>query len=207
MTTTTEGAPTISVQDAAPARPRWQVILIRPETMTFILLVLAFVVSSHLSPYFLDINYILQSFTNSAEFALVALVMTMIIISGEIDLSPASTMALSACLFAYTYQAGLPLSLAVGVSLVSGIALGLFNGLLVITLQLPSIIVTIGTLTLYRGLAQVMAGDESIRLPDYFVGLRSSWGLFLAPASGAGRSTRSAPTKWRPVMPASARRA
>jgi len=173
MTTTTENAPIASVQDAAAARPRWQVILIRPETMTFVLLVLAFIISSRLSPYFLDANYILQSFTNSAEFALVALVLTMVIIAGEIDLSPASTMALSACLFAYTYQAGLPLPLAILVSIVSGIAMGLFNGLLVITLQLPSIIVTIGTLTLYRGLAQVIAGDESIRMPEWFVGINN----------------------------------
>jgi rhamnose transport system permease protein len=135
--------------------------------------VLSFIVSSHLSPYFLDINYILSSFTLSAEFALVALVMTMVIISGEIDLSPAATMALSSCLFAYTYQAGVPLPVAVLVSMVSGLAMGAFNGLLVIRLQLPSIIVTIGTLTLYRGLAQVIAGDKSIRLPEWFVGINN----------------------------------
>ena len=172
-TTTANAAPAVSLLDAAPPRPRWQVILIRPETMTFILLVLAFIVSSRLSPYFLDANYILQSFTLSAEFSLVALVLTMVIISGEIDLSPASTMALTACLFAYTFQAGLPLPLAVGVSVVSGLLLGAFNGLLVIGLQLPSIIVTIGTLTLYRGLAQVLAGDESIRLPEWFTGIHT----------------------------------
>jgi rhamnose transport system permease protein len=97
----------------------------------------------------------------------------MVIISGEIDLSPAAVMALSACLFAYAYQAGVPLPLAVLVSIVSGVAMGFVNGLLVITLQLPSIIVTIGTLTLYRGIAQVIAGDKSIRLPEYFVGINN----------------------------------
>jgi rhamnose transport system permease protein len=163
----------VTALDAATPRPRWQVLLIRPETMTFILLILAFVVSSLISPYFLDINYILSSFTLYAEFSIVALVLTMVIIAGEIDLSPAANMALSACLFAWTYQAGLPLPLAVLVGLAAGVLMGAFNAVLVIGLQLPSIIVTIGTLTLYRGLAQIIAGDQSIRLPAYFNGINN----------------------------------
>jgi rhamnose transport system permease protein len=163
----------VSALDAAAPRPRWEVVLIRPESMTFVLLVVAFIVSSLLSPYFLDINYILSSFTLYAEFSLVALVLTMVIIAGEIDLSPASNMALSACLFAWTYRAGLPLPLAMLVGVGSGVLMGVLNGLLVIGMQLPSIIVTIGTLTLYRGLAQIIAGDQSIRLPEYFIGINN----------------------------------
>jgi rhamnose transport system permease protein len=181
MTDQTSATPVVTALDAATPRPRWQVILIRPETMTLILLVLAFVVSSLLSPYFLDINYILQSFTLTAEFSIVALVMTMIIIAGEIDLSPAANMALSACLFAWTFQAtgSMPLALVVGIG--AGVLMGVFNGLLVIGLQLPSIIVTIGTLTLYRGIAQIIAGDESIRLPEYFIGF-NTWLIAGIPA-------------------------
>jgi rhamnose transport system permease protein len=163
----------VSPLDSAAARPRWQVILIRPETMTFVLLAAAIIVSSKLSPYFLDINYILSSFTLYAEFSLVALVLTIVIIAGEIDLSPASNMALSACLFAWTYRAGLPIPLAILVGIGSGMLMGVVNGLLVIGLELPSIIVTIGTLTLYRGLAQIIAGDQSIRLPQYFIGVNT----------------------------------
>ena len=163
--------PVPAVVDAALPRPRWQVLLIRPETMTFVLLVLGFIVASQLSPYFLDASYILDSFNLSAELALLALVLTMIIIVGEIDLSPASTMALSACLFAYALQFGLPLWLAVIICVGSGLVMGAINGLLIIGLQLPSIIVTIGTLTLYRGVAQVIAGDKSIRLPDWYIGI------------------------------------
>jgi rhamnose transport system permease protein len=161
-------------REAAPARPRWQVVLVRPETMTFVLLVLALVGASALSPYFLDIAYILDSFTLSAEFAMVALVLTMIIIAGEIDLSPASNMALSACLFAYAQQAGVPMPAAIGIGLAAGLAMGLLNAVMVIGLQLPSIIVTIGTLTFYRGLAQVIAGDKSIRVPDWFIGINKA---------------------------------
>ena len=161
----------VALRDAAPARPAWQVALIRPETMTFLLLIAALFVGSRLSEYFLDIPYILKSFTLSAEFAIVALVLTMVIIAGEIDLSAASNMALSACLFAYAQQAGIPMPVAIGIGLAAGVIMGVINGVMIIGLQLPSIIVTIGTLTLYRGLAQVIAGDKSIRVPDWFIGI------------------------------------
>jgi len=156
-----------------PVRSGWQTALIRPETMTFVLLIIGVIGASMLSPFFLDINYILRSFTLSAEIAIVALVLTMVIIAGEIDLSAASNMALSACLFAFAQQAGLPMPLAIGVGLLAGLAMGGFNALMVVGLQLPSIIVTIGTLIAYRGLAQVIAGDKSIRVPDWFIGINN----------------------------------
>ena len=172
MTTSDDISPaTVTALDAATPRPRWQVILVRPETMTFVLLILGFTGASLLSPYFLDVGYILQSFTLSAEFALIALVLTMVIIAGEIDLSPASNMALSACLFGYAQQAGVPMPIAACIGIASGTLMGAFNALLVIGLQLPSIIVTIGTLTLYRGIAQVIAGDASIRFPEWYIGI------------------------------------
>jgi len=170
MSATNTLAP-ISTREAAPPRPRWQTIVIRPETMTLVLLIVALFVASLLSPYFLDVGYILRSFALSAEFAMVALVLTMIIIAGEIDLSPAANMALSACLFAFAQQAGVPIPLAVLIGLGAGLVMGVINAVMVIGLQIPSIIVTIGTLTLYRGIAQVIAGDKSIRVPEYFIGI------------------------------------
>lgn len=160
-----------TTREAAPPRPAWQVLLVRPETMTLLLLVLAVVVASQLSEYFLDINYILRSFTLYAEISIVALVLTMIIIAGEIDLSAASNMALSACIFAYVQDAGVAVPLAVVIAILAGLLMGLLNGVLVLGLQLPSIIVTIGTLIFYRGLAQVIAGDKSIRVPEWFTGI------------------------------------
>ncbi|MDP1730972.1 MAG: ABC transporter permease [Devosia sp.] len=168
----TEATTTSTVRDAAAARPRWQVLLIRPETMTLALLIGAIIVASNLSPFFSDLGFILESSTYYIEYALVALVLTLVIISGEIDLSPAAMMALSACVFAWCYQAGVPIELSMAASLVAGILMGLVNGILVIRFQLPSIIVTIGTLTLYRGLAQVLAGDRSIgKFPKWFNGI------------------------------------
>lgn len=169
---TLETPTTVTPQDAAPPRPRWQVLLVRPETMTFVLLILAVFAGSLLSPFFLDLRYILDSFTYSyGEFAIVALVLTMVIIAGEIDLSPAANMALSACIFAWLQANGAPMPVAILGGLATGLVCGAINGIMVIGLQLPSIIVTIGTLTLYRGLAQIIAGDASIRVPEWFIGI------------------------------------
>ena len=154
-------------------RPRWHVLLVRPESMTFLLLVFGLIGASMLSPFFLDVNYILRSFTLTAEMSIVALVLTMVVISGEIDLSPAANMALSACLFAWANDAGLALPLAVMLGLLAGLLMGAINAFMSIRLQLPSIIVTIGTLIFYRGVAQIIAGDSSIRLPDGFVGINN----------------------------------
>ncbi len=162
-----------AIRELAPARPTWHVVLVRPETMTFLLLIFGLVGASFLSPFFLDASYILRSFTLTAEMSIVALVLTMVVISGEIDLSPAANMALSACIFAWAQEAGTPLPLAVIVGLLAGLAMGALNAFMSIRMQLPSIIVTIGTLIFYRGLAQVIAGDRSIRVPDSFIGINT----------------------------------
>jgi rhamnose transport system permease protein len=158
-------------REVATARPTWHVVLVRPETMTFVLLIAGLVGASILSPFFLDASYILRSFTLTAEMSIVALVLTMVIISGEIDLSPAANMALSACIFAWVQDAGFGIPLAILVGLLAGLAMGALNAFMSIRLQLPSIIVTIGTLIFFRGIAQVIAGDRSIRVPDSFVGI------------------------------------
>lgn len=164
-------SPAANALDAAPARPLWQVILIRPVMMTVILLILEPIVASVFWPQSLDLGYILSTFTLTAPLALMALVLTLVIIAGEIDLSPASSMALTACVFAAVLQAGVPFPLAVLICIGLGFVLGLFNAFLVVFLRLPSLIATIGTLTFYRGLAQVLAGDSSIKFPDWYMGL------------------------------------
>lgn len=162
-----------TTRELAPARPTWHLILVRPETMTFLLLIVGLVGASILSPFFLDASYILRSFTLTAEMSIVALVLTMVVISGEIDLSPASNMALSACIFAWAQDAGVPLPLAVVAGLLAGLAMGAINAFMSIRMQLPSIIVTIGTLIFFRGIAQVIAGDRSIRVPESFIGINT----------------------------------
>jgi rhamnose transport system permease protein len=96
------------------------------------------------------------------EKAIMALPMTLIIISGEIDLSVASTLGLASVVLGATWNAGVPLWLGMIIVLVIGAAAGALNGLLVTRLGLPSLVVTLGTLALYRGLAYVVLGDQAV---------------------------------------------
>jgi rhamnose transport system permease protein len=91
-----------------------------------------------------------------------ALALTLVIVAAEIDLSVASVLALSSALMAELWNAGLPLELIMPICLVAGAVCGAFNGFLVTRLGLPSLAVTIGTLALFRGLAFVVIGDESV---------------------------------------------
>lgn len=143
-----------------------------PELVTVFVLVVAFVVSANLSPYFLDLVYLFESTSLYIELGILALAMTLVIVSGNIDLSVASGLALVGAVAALLHvELGVPMILVVPLSLLTGCVLGLFNGLLVTRLGLPSLTVTLGTLALYRGIAQILMGDHSIAgFPDWFLG-------------------------------------
>jgi rhamnose transport system permease protein len=98
--------------------------------------------------------------------------MTLVIINGDIDLSVGSMVALCAAALATMYEAGVPLSLAALAAFMLGPLLGFFNGFVVTRFGLPSLVVTLGTLALFRGAAQVIMGDRSVSgYPDGFVGI------------------------------------
>ena len=99
---------------------------------------------------------------NFSEKALIALAMALLVIGGEIDLSIAATMALASMAMGFAMQAGAGVGTMVLAALVTGAACGALNGWLVTRWKLPAIVVTIGTLSLYRGLAQVVLGDQAI---------------------------------------------
>jgi rhamnose transport system permease protein len=132
------------------------------ETLLVLLLLVSIVIGSILSPYFLTgFNfYVITS--NIMEIAVMALPMTLIIIAGEIDLSVASVLGLSSVLLGALWAGGRPFWLAIVVVLLLGLVAGWFNGWLVTRLGLPSLVVTIGTLALYRGLAYVVLGDQAV---------------------------------------------
>ena len=100
--------------------------------------------------------------TNIMEKALMALPMTLIIISGEIDLSVASTLGLASAVMGKSWAAGWPLWACIVIAILVGAACGLLNGVLVTRLGLPSLVVTLGTLALYRGLAYVVLGSQAV---------------------------------------------
>ena len=91
-----------------------------------------------------------------------ALPMTLIIISGEIDLSVASTLGMSSALLGFLWARHWPMLVIFAVLVLLGLAAGLLNGLLVTRLGLPSLAVTIGTLALYRGIALIILGSNTI---------------------------------------------
>ncbi|WP_458114141.1 ABC transporter permease [Arthrobacter sp. R1-13] len=93
---------------------------------------------------------------------LLALPMTLIILTGEIDLSVASIAGFISCVFGALWSGGLPLETIIPLCLVLGAISGAVNGFLVSVLGLPSLAVTIGTLALYRGLAFVVLGDQAV---------------------------------------------
>ena len=93
---------------------------------------------------------------------LIALPLTLVIITGEIDLSVASTVGLTSAVMGQLWFSGLPLELIIPLCLLLGAVLGAVNGFLVTRLGLPSLAVTIGTLALYRGLAFVVLGDRAV---------------------------------------------
>ena len=88
--------------------------------------------------------------------ALVALPMTLVIVTGEIDLSVASTLGLSSAVMGSLWNSNQPIETIIPLCLLLGAVLGAVNGFFVTVLGLPSLAVTIGTLALYRGLAFVV---------------------------------------------------
>ncbi|ONH60953.1 ATPase [Frankia sp. CcI49] len=93
---------------------------------------------------------------------LIALPMTFVIATGEIDLSVASVLGLSSAVMGYLWNQGLTIETIIPLCVLLGAALGAVNGLFVTALGLPSLAVTIGTLALYRGLAFVVLGDTAV---------------------------------------------
>lgn len=148
-------------------------LLITWEALLVVVLLIGLVIGSVLSPYFLtgfNLEYALPS--SIMEIAIMALPMTLIIIVGEIDLSVASVLGLASVVLGLLWESGHPMWLAIGVALLVGLVAGGFNGLLVTRLGLPSLVVTIGTLALFRGLAYVVLGDQAVSdFPTTFTNL------------------------------------
>jgi rhamnose transport system permease protein len=134
---------------------RWEVLL------AAILLALVWL-GARLSPVFLTA----QNFSNltvaEMEIAIVAVPMTLIIVAGEIDLSVESMVGLSSTVLGFLWAAGLPLSVGILAVLIIGLLGGLVNGVLVMRARLPSLVVTLGTLALFRGLASVVLGPRAV---------------------------------------------
>src|SRR5918998_281099 len=127
------------------------------------------IVMSLLDPLFLTVGNLLNTSRFFVEVGLMALGMTLIIITGGIDLSVGSNLALVSVAVGFSYAAGLPLPLAIVFGLVVGLAAGLFNGLFITLLDLHPLVVTLGTFALFQGLAYGLTKAEAISdFPGWF---------------------------------------
>jgi len=118
-------------------------------------------------PGFLSSFNISQAAAGVSEKALMVLPMVLLIVAREIDLSVASILALTSVVLGALMEVGLPLLVAIPLVLASGAVLGAFNGAMVTLLGLPSLVVTLGTLAMYRGIGYIILGSRSInRLPN-----------------------------------------
>lgn len=153
-------SPRYEVLDKEPFR--WSDFFLRWEFILAMLLIGVMVMGTVISPYFLDIWTLSDATFNFSEKAIVALPMALLIMTREIDLSVAAIIALASLAMGLCAGFGFgPWTLA-GIGLVVGLFCGIFNGVLVTVIGLPSIVVTIGTMSLFRGLAQVVLGDQAV---------------------------------------------
>jgi rhamnose transport system permease protein len=147
---------------AVPVRKSWDTAII---VLLFVVLVLASVTTDNFLTS-LNISYI---FSNTSEIMIIAFAMLFMIILGEIDLSVASMLALSSCMLGWSYAQGAPIWLAMIVCLAVGSLCGFINGFLVTKLGLGSLAVTIGTLALYRGVANGIIGENTVsEFPEFW---------------------------------------
>jgi rhamnose transport system permease protein len=131
------------------------------ETLLAAVAIAIFIANSLASPHFLDPWNLSDATYNFTEKAMIAFAMTLLIISGEIDLSVAAIIALASTAMGAAAQVGFQTPALVAIGLAVGLLCGAFNGFLVARVGLPSIVVTIGTMSLFRGIAQIVLGDQA----------------------------------------------
>ena len=156
--------------------------LARHESLLLLVVATEFLAFHALGPRFGSADNLCDILRHSCEIGLLALVMTPIILTGGIDLSVGSLLGLCAIGFGKLWRdAGLPIPLAVVGALALGAAGGGLNALLITRLRLPPLIVTLGTFSLFRGLAEAITRgvDTFTNFPRRFCsGVRSvGWGF------------------------------
>lgn len=147
-------------------------LLARWETLLLLFLAAALAFGAQASPYFLAPSNISIAIAGAMPGAIIALAMALVIISGEIDISVGSITGLCAVTLAVCMEHGLPVAAALPLALLVGVLAGAVNGAFVAYAGLPSLVVTIGTLALYRGIAQIVLEERGVSsFPDWYQNL------------------------------------
>jgi len=156
--------------------------ILRWEAMLAVVVVFEFVLFSNISPYFLSVDTLSDASFNFTERALVALPLALLIIAGEIDISVAAIIALASVAMGLGAARGLDTPGVALLGLGTGLIAGMINGALVTAGRVPSIVATIGTMTLFRGAAYAVLGDRVLKdYPDSFAAFGQ--GYFVGPVS------------------------
>lgn len=128
------------------------------ECALLLLLVLEILLFGAINPRMLDLNMLLFSTSDFICIGIVALPLTLVIISGGIDISLGSTIGLCAIALGVMMQAGWPMALAIPLTLVVGLLCGLLNAALIHYTGISPLVITLGTLYLYGGAALLLSG-------------------------------------------------
>jgi len=162
---------TTAMAQAAGSRS-WSRWLLRWEVLLAIALAGLIVLGAAASPFFLTAGNFANLLSALMEVAIMALPMTLVIIAGEIDLSVESMAGLASALLGFLWMNGVPLWLGIPIVLLVGALGGLLNGLLIARGRLPSLVVTLGTLALFRGMALIVLGPDGVSdFPPAFTAL------------------------------------
>lgn len=145
----------------------------RREGILLLLLIVEMAAMQALSPLFLTPANLLEVVRQSAEIGLIALAMTLVIITAGVDLSVGSIVGLSVVVMGMLWEGvGLPIGVAVVAALLVGATLGGFNGILITAIGIPPLIVTLATMAVYRGVALGVSQARSVRnFPESFLWL------------------------------------
>lgn len=145
-------------------------LLISQEGVLFLIMLVSVLFLATRTDKFLTVDNLLQQGRFMAEVGLIAIPMTYIIITGGIDLSVGSILGLTAIVLGWTWQElGFPLELAIVTGIISGTIAGFVNGLFIVRVGVPPLIMTLATLALYRGLAEGISQARSARgYPEWF---------------------------------------
>jgi len=139
------------------------------QTILLLVLVALVVVFGSIEPVFFKPGVLFDVFSIVGEIGIMAMAMTFVISTAGVDLGVGYNLQMSAIVFGVTWEASGNLALAIAAALLTGLAAGLFNGLIISRTRIPPLVTTLATMYLYRGISMIIAGTKTFSgFPDTF---------------------------------------
>ncbi|MGZ7148991.1 ABC transporter permease [Bacillus sp. BC08] len=156
--------------------------LYRWESVLIVLLLIEFILFSFISSDFLNISNLLFSTNDFLFIAIAAIPMTFVIVTGGIDVSVGSIMGLTSILIGVLWMNGIPILFAVIIALIISCLAGALNGIIIKMTDVEPLVVTLGTMFLYGGIALVISGGAGA---SGYEGISGLPGVFVQLANGS----------------------